>query len=452
MMDLINLNSGFFRAGKSNLTSIQSLLGDFIKDRSSPSLIEKFHRKEKKFLSNSRWGEKGPLGRVINSDDDLKEILSCPDFYCNSICIIEPAAHVGTNPYGEDVRASTNIAFLCQFIADCNSILIPLWKTGPLDNKLFHQLLKNSLICFVEGGYPTLKDGKSFQGTNINLDYLQKFSMDLLLSRDLKSSPSIFICLGHQLAGQGHIEILKKATTQIQSILDKSIISDFYYKNLISKCEKIISIGENLCIYKDEKVVAKGWNDSSFAVALNLKPEVGKVNLENYKHSSLHPNDEFLELLMSHELAHEHELGVIEKFISYEKNLHIEMFHSDVVNQEAILFANWAYGELHKALYPIRKEISISDVSWLLEMPASVEIVCSTTVGGKVCTEVAATCINYLDYQTLKNRRSFTFQFHPELLEELSAFNISGFPEYQKLKEDDGIRLLARVMYESIIN
>jgi hypothetical protein len=37
-------------------------------------------------------------------------------------------------------------------------------------------------------------------------------------------------------------------------------------------------------------------------------------------------------------------------------------------------------------------------------------------------------------------------------LEELSAFNISGFPEYQKLKEDDGVRLLARVMYESIIN
>ena len=65
-MDLINLNCGFFRAGKSNLTSIQSLLGDFIKDRSSPSLIEKFHKKDKEFLSNSSWGEKGPLGRVIN--------------------------------------------------------------------------------------------------------------------------------------------------------------------------------------------------------------------------------------------------------------------------------------------------------------------------------------------------------------------------------------------------
>jgi hypothetical protein len=37
-------------------------------------------------------------------------------------------------------------------------------------------------------------------------------------------------------------------------------------------------------------------------------------------------------------------------------------------------------------------------------------------------------------------------------LEELSAFNSSGFPEYQKLKEDDGIRLLDRVMYESITN
>ena len=83
-------------------------------------------------------------------------------------------------------------------------------------------------------------------------------------------------------------------------------------------------------------------------------------------------------------------------------------------------------------------------------MPASVEIVCSTTVGGKVCTEVAATCINYLDYQTLKNRRSFTFQFHPELLDDLREFNKSGMPSYEKLKNDDGVRMLMRVIYESI--
>ena len=142
-MEISNLNFGFFRPMKSNLLSIQSLLGDFIKDRNSGSLIETQHNKKKEFFFNSTWGEKGPLERVIESDEDLKEILNCPDKYCNSICIIEPAQHVGTNPYGEEVRASTNIAFLLQYIADCNSILIPLWKTGPLNKKLLNQLIKN---------------------------------------------------------------------------------------------------------------------------------------------------------------------------------------------------------------------------------------------------------------------------------------------------------------------
>ena len=74
------------------------------------------------------------------------------------------------------------------------------------------------------------------------------------------------------------------------------------------------------------------------------------------------------------------------------------MFHSDVVNQEAILFANWAFGELHKAVYTIKTKILMSEISWVLNLPTSFEIVCSTRVNGEVCTEVAATCINYLDY------------------------------------------------------
>ena len=83
--------------------------------------------------------------------------------------------------------------------------------------------------------------------------------------------------------------------------------------------------------------------------------------------------------------------------------------------------------------------------------PTSVEIVCSTRVNGEVCTEVAATCINYLDYQTQKIRKSFTFQFHPELLEDLSTFH-KNMPDFKSLKDDDGIRLLSRVMYRMLID
>ena len=306
-------------------------------------------------------------------------------------------------------------------------------------------------MCFIEGGYPTLKDCKSFDDTSIKLEDLQEVAEEIILSRDSNSSPAIFICLGHQLAAQAHIEIIKRATDDALSFLINSKESNYYLDNLRKKCEEIILVGESLCVYKNEKIVAKGWNHSSFAVALNLKPEVGKVVLEKYSHSGLHPSDDFSNLLMCHELSHEHELGVVEKFITYEKNLHIEMFHSDVVNQEAILFANWAFGELHKAVYPIRKKILMSDLSWILNLPTSVEIVCSTSINGDVCTEVAATCINYLDYQTQKIRKSFTFQFHPELLEDLSIF-YNNMPDFKTLKDDDGIRLLSRVMYQTLID
>tara|TARA_B100000475_G_scaffold125428_1_gene91557 strand:+ start:410 stop:544 length:135 start_codon:yes stop_codon:yes gene_type:complete len=38
----------------------------------------------------------------------------------------------------------------------------------------------------------------------------------------------------------------------------------------------------------------------------------------------------------------------------------------------------------------------------------------------------------------------------PELLEDLREFNKSGLPSYEKLKNDDGVRMLIRVIYESI--
>ena len=128
------------------------------------------------------------------------------------------------------------------------------------------------------------------------------------------------------------------------------------------------------------------------------------------------------------------------------------MFHNDEVNEEAILSANWAYGKLHNAIAPIRKNISVSEFSWLLSLPDSIEIVCSTSAQGKLCIQVYSTCINYTDFETKHKRRSFIFQFHHELLEDLREFNKSRMPSYEKLKNDDGIRMLIRVIYESITN
>jgi hypothetical protein len=91
-------------------------------------------------------------------------------------------------------------------------------------------------------------------------------------------------------------------------------------------------------------------------------------------------------------------------------------------------------------------------LSWLLSLPRSIEILCSTFAEGSKCTEVAATCITYIDRETKEIRRSFSFQFHPELLNDLREFNVAGEPNYAKLKSDDGIRMLMRVLYESMID
>jgi len=457
-MKNIRLKSGFFRPGFSNFSSIQTLIGDFIKDRSSPSLLNQFYINKAKSLSRNTWDEDSPFEKVIESNEDLRDLLTQPHLIKNSICIIEPADHVGANLAGEKVRASSNLACLCQYISDCDSILIPLWKTGKLDEKLLRNLLENCLAVLVEGGHPSVKDQESFSKLNISLEDLLKFTEDLLLSRGLKTAPSIFICLGHQLAAQAHINLLKKVTNEILNNLDPNIINQIHYENLKEKCKKIVSVGENLSVYKEihdfeninRFIVAKGWNDPSFAVALNEIPEVGKVELMHYDHSGEHPSKEFSDLLLHHQVTSENDIGIVEQSISFEKNLNIVMFHSDEVNEEAILFANWAYGEIYKALVPVRKNIAISSYSWLLKLPSSIEIVCSTMSEGNLCTQVSATCINYKDYETQHIRRSFTFQFHPELLDDLREFNKSGLPSFKKLKNDDGVRMLMRVIYESI--
>ena len=41
--------------------------------------------------------------------------------------------HVGNNPQGEPVRASLNVAYIAQKIADCDSVLFPLWSSGLLN-------------------------------------------------------------------------------------------------------------------------------------------------------------------------------------------------------------------------------------------------------------------------------------------------------------------------------
>ena len=61
-------------------------------------------------------------------------------------------------------------------------------------------------------------------------------------------------------------------------------------------------------------------------------------------------------------------------------------------------------------------------LSWPLQLPDSIEIRCSTAAkNGEIITECSATCINHKDFETKRIPRSFSCQFHPELMSDLRA-------------------------------
>jgi len=114
------------------------------------------------------------------------------------------------------------------------------------------------------------------------------------------------------------------------------------------------------------------------------------------------------------------------------------MFYSHEVNQEPILFANWAYRTIHDAIFSYPPIIAGNSLSWRIQLPDAIKIICSTAEeDGKIVTEGSETCIKYKDFETNKIRRSFSCQFHPELLSYLRGIGKSEAPSYSTLKSDD---------------
>ena len=152
----------------------------------------------------------------------------------------------------------------------------------------------------------------------------------------------------------------------------------------------------------------------------------------------------------AHALVADELEGVIDTMLKMERDLHIEMFHSDEVNEEAILFANWAFKLVHDTIVPIRYQIAVSQLSWLLNLPYAVEILSQTAVDDINWTEVSTTAIYYKDWETHTIRRSFTCQFHPELMADIRDIGKRDGPSYAELKDNDGVRLLVRLLYHGM--
>jgi GMP synthase-like glutamine amidotransferase len=437
----------------STFESAHILLGYFLADRTSENPISDEHP----FHLNGilEWEYTEPLEKVINSRKDLDFLLAHPNLLHNSITIIEPWNHVGFNHLGESVRASKNIAYIAQKVATINSILLPVWSTGIMDPDVVIPAITSGYAVIIEGGDPSTYDPSTWSMPACPREDMFKLIDKLLISRSPGSAPAIFICVGHQLAAECHIRLIRRAVKEIMAMTSfPADASGLALKILKDVATLIETMGASLHIKKqDGRTAANGWNDNHFAVTKNESIEIGNRNLLPYQAPEREKALNIpLELIHAHALTADAHDGVIDTMIQYEREISISMFHQDEVNEEAILFANWAYRNIHDAIVPYRHMLAGSSLSWLLQLPDSIEILCSTAEkNGDIVTECSATCINYKDFETKKIRRSFTCQFHPELLSDLRAVGWGGEPpSYAWLKKDDGARLLVRLLYEGM--
>jgi hypothetical protein len=442
------LTPGYLHSGRSDFESAHILLGRFLADRNSENPLDQ----KELFAADGifEWGHASPLEKVINSRSDLEFLLLHPNLLRNSITIIEPWEHVGVNTIGEDVRASKNIAYIAQKVADMDSVLLPVWSTGVIDPEIVIPAITSGYAVVVEGGDPSTYDASTWTSPACPREDMFGLVEKLLISRSPSSAAAIFICVGHQLAAECHIRLIRRAVKEVLSTTSLERDKDGRaLKSLQEVAERISAMGKTLQVKKrNGRIVATGWNDEHFAVTRNESKEVGDRILLPYQS----PDGDALsipwEIIHAHDVTADTHEGVIDTTIQYERQVSISMFHSDEVNEEAILFANWAYRMIHDAIVPYRHIIAGGSLSWLIQLPDAVEILCSTAEeNGEIVTECSATCINYKDFETKKIRRSFTCQFHPELLSDLRAIGNSEAPSYSTLKNDDGVRLFVRLLY-----
>jgi GMP synthase-like glutamine amidotransferase len=428
--------------------SVHALLGYFLNDRVSPTpfpgrdVLVDDHLFE--------WGVAPPLEKVIASRDELDLLLGLPEIFRNSVSVIEPWANVGINVQGEAVRASKNIAYILQQVADADSILYPVWQSGIVNPQRLANVLSAGIATVVQGGNPSVHDASSFDGSRASLGDILDLTDELLMRRSTGSGPAIFICLGHQLAAASHIRLIKRAVREVGNLeylpLDPEGLG---LGSLRRVCQRITEVGEALPVIKGGQTIAEGWHDTCFAVAPNEAFEVGTRRLLPYQRRQAGDHIPG-ELHDTHALVADELEGVIDTMLKMERELSIEMFHGDEVNEEAALFANWAYKLLHDTIVPLRYQVAVSPVSWLLNLPYAIEILSQTQVDDSNWTEASTTCIYYKDWETHTIRRSFTCQFHPELMADIRDIGKREGPRYPELKDNDGVRLLISLLYHGM--
>lgn len=95
----------------------------------------------------------------------------------------------------------------------------------------------------------------------------------------------------------------------------------------------------------------------------------------------------------------------------------------------------------------MRYGIARSLLSWLVQVPDSVEVLSLIAIDDEIVTDFSATWINYKDFEPKKIRHSFTCQFQPEIVFNLPVIGDSEAPSYASLNKDYCVCLFLHLLY-----
>ena len=400
----------------------------------------------------------------INSIEQFEQIyleyLKEPKLRSKWAVILKPDTVIGSNQWGELIDASTNFATITKEILDWNILIIELSEINYQNllekikqycvNETIGQFLRTFRYVVIEGGRQSLYDANSFDeisnGNFTKKDYLHLLTSLMLARNNPDSNPGLFLCLGHQGIGEALREYLVKLiqkSNKLAKIIAKS--DSNVSEKFTTLINEIRNQGNEIQILnRSGKLVAKGLNDTYFAVKKNEIPEIGLKKLAVYKPSKgLVPD----KMLKEYEKITKFHTGILEDFYSLE-SLDIVMLHGDEVNEEAVLFMNWALMKISKFSrenYGIL--ISDSELKELTSLPFGLEIHSSTlyamdSMAEDYLTEIASLVLYYYNPETQLVKRDYTLQFHPELFEEIRILQKRDFESKTLLELSDGIQLL----------
>ncbi|RLI67899.1 MAG: hypothetical protein DRP02_12495 [Candidatus Gerdarchaeota archaeon] len=381
--------------------------------------------------------------------------------------ILKPDTVIGANKWGELIDAAKNLAIITSELLNWNIVTIEL---SQIPYKAFLEVinmkckrketigefLRTFRYVIVEGGRQSLYDEKSFEeisgGKFARADYLHLLKSLMQARQKTGAAPALYLCLGHQgiaeMLKQELVNLLKKKEEILAKVKQVDEKSAEHLKEIL---EKISSLAGKMVVKRrDGTIIAKDLQDEFFAVKQNELPEMGLKKMVRFEPKKDLP----AELLQAYKKVAKMETGLLEDYYSLE-SLDIVMLHNDEVNEEAILYFNWAFQLLWKfsrAHFKVLVKEPILEE--LLALPMGLEIPSSTYYSlekESVLTEIGGMTLYYYNHRTKVVKRDYALQFHPELFEEIKILQKRDFESKTLLELSDGIQLLLATLQAGLV-